>query len=73
MHYIPTQNRVVEFWEKCQELYEAINLEYSNVAAVESASIFMLYKPLKEGEKGIKLKGSLYICIVLFTIFLGTA
>ena len=56
MHYIPTQNRVVEFWEKCQELYAAINLEYSNVGAVESASIFMLYKTLKGRRKGYETK-----------------
>ena len=64
MHYIPTQNSVVEFWEKCQELYAVINLEYSNVGAVEKASIFMLYKPLKEGEKGIKRVTPHMHCIV---------
>ena len=56
MHYIPTQNTVVEFWEKCQELYAVINLEYSNVGAVESASIFILHTTLKGRRKGYETK-----------------
>ena len=54
MHYIPTQNRVVEFGRNVKNCMH-INLEYSNVGAVDSASIFMLYKTLK-GRRGYETK-----------------